>query len=201
MTPYRRHLAYLSYVLHHKWYVFVAGIRLGPPTPTPLMWLIWLWHLIIHDLDKFYPDEWFAYARTFYNPDGSKAKYAETYAFARAWMLHQHRNRHHWQWYLAVKRIDGECVPLPQTQVIVWDRGTADAVRDGAIYPAGLEIVIREAMSPLDRQEMLADWMGAGRAITGKWETPSWYQLNREKMILHPDTRLWLDNQLGVIAP
>jgi hypothetical protein len=41
---------------------------------------------------------------------------------------------------------------------------------------------------PLVR-EMAADWMGAGRAITGRWAVMEWYRANREKMILHPETR------------
>lgn len=38
-------------------------------------------------------------------------------------------------------------------------------------------------------REMLADWIGAGRAITGSWEVLDWYEKNREKMVLHPATR------------
>jgi len=38
-------------------------------------------------------------------------------------------------------------------------------------------------------REMVADWMGAGRAITGKWEVASWYRDNRDKIILAPETR------------
>lgn len=36
--------------------------------------------------------------------------------------------------------------------------------------------------------EMVADWMGAGRAITGKWEYKEWYNQNKHKMKLHPKT-------------
>lgn len=38
-------------------------------------------------------------------------------------------------------------------------------------------------------REMVADWMGAGRAITGKWEVGSWYSKNQEKIELHPSSR------------
>ena len=38
-------------------------------------------------------------------------------------------------------------------------------------------------------QEMVADWMGAGRAITGKWEVMEWYQKNKNTIILEPTTR------------
>ena len=41
---------------------------------------------------------------------------------------------------------------------------------------------------PLVR-EMVADWMGAGRAITGKWDVASWYEANADKILLHSATR------------
>jgi len=45
-------------------------------------------------------------------------------------------------------------------------------------------------------QEMVADWMGAGRAITGKWEVMEWYQKNKDTIILHPDTRIHVEAML-----
>jgi hypothetical protein len=47
---------------------------------------------------------------------------------------------------------------------------------------------VLEMPEPLVR-DMVADWMGAGRAITGRWEVHSWYAANREKIFLHPATR------------
>ena len=47
-------------------------------------------------------------------------------------------------------------------------------------------------------REMLADWQGAGRAITGRWDTAEWYKKNRELIQLHPATRRWIDHALGV---
>jgi len=38
-------------------------------------------------------------------------------------------------------------------------------------------------------REMVADWMGAGRAITGKWEVTEWYAKNRETIQLAPSTQ------------
>lgn len=38
-------------------------------------------------------------------------------------------------------------------------------------------------------REMVADWMGAGRAITGEWEVAQWYDGNRETILLGPATR------------
>lgn len=38
-------------------------------------------------------------------------------------------------------------------------------------------------------REMVADWMGAGRAIAGKWEVADWYAKNRETIQLAESTR------------
>lgn len=38
-------------------------------------------------------------------------------------------------------------------------------------------------------REMVADWMGAGRAITGRWEAREWYVKNREVIQLDSKTR------------
>lgn len=38
-------------------------------------------------------------------------------------------------------------------------------------------------------REMVADWCGAGRAITGKWEAYDWYAKHEAIMKLHSDTR------------
>jgi hypothetical protein len=38
-------------------------------------------------------------------------------------------------------------------------------------------------------REMVADWIGAGLAITGKYEAPEWYKKNKSNMLLHHHTR------------
>lgn len=38
-------------------------------------------------------------------------------------------------------------------------------------------------------REMVADWMGAGRAITGNWDIKEWFGNNYGKMLLHYKTR------------
>lgn len=48
------------------------------------------------------------------------------------------------------------------------------------------------------RKEMLADWIGAGKAITGFDNTPQWYEENKDKIKLHPTTRIWVEEQLGI---
>jgi hypothetical protein len=142
----KRHIAYGKYVLRHKWYVLVACRALG----------VSLWRAITHDWTKLLPSEWLAYATTFYEPDGSKKRYEETPAFARAWCLHQKRNDHHWQQWVTVRDSGGfESLPMSEAAV----------------------------------REMVADWVAAGMAITGCNDVRGWYEKNRTRMSLHPQTR------------
>lgn len=149
----RAHLAYLKYLLRHKWSVFLACRQLGVP----------LWRAIVHDWTKFLPSEWAPYVHTFYAPNGRKKQYVETTAFQEAWNHHQKRNKHHWQYWL-----------------LTWDRGDSVPIH----------------MPVTCMLEMVADWMGAGRAITGKIETPAWYAKNREAIKLHPLTRARVEEVL-----
>lgn len=148
----RRHINYLKYIIRHKWYVFLAARRLGCP----------IWLAIIHDWSKFRPSEWFPYARCFYKSNGEK-QYDETPEFNYAWLHHQKRNKHHWQYWL-----------------ITWDRGNTEA----------LEIPSQYVL------EMVADWAGAGRAITGRWEVLHWYHEQEQFIQLHPKTRLLVEFML-----
>ena len=54
-------------------------------------------------------------------------------------------------------------------------------------------------MSDGARREMLADWIGAGRAL-GKPDTAAWYAANRDRMVLGPETRRWIEHELAEMA-
>ena len=43
------------------------------------------------------------------------------------------------------------------------------------------------------RMEMICDWIVAGRA-QHKTDTVGWWEANRDKMTMHPETRAWFDN-------
>ena len=117
----RRHWAYFKYVVLHKYFVFVECRRLGVPT----------WIAILHDWDKFLPDEWIPYACTFYSPDGNR-QYEPTDEFWFSWNLHQKRNKHHWQFWL-LTRDTGETIALPiphvyfREMIADW-KGTGKAI-------------------------------------------------------------------------
>lgn len=148
----RAHWQYLKYVMRHKHFVAIAGLKLGV---NPL-------RLLVHDWHKFLPSEWGPYVRAFYAPDGSR-QYLESDDFKNAWRLHQHRGSHHWQFWL-VTMDRGETIPLEMP------------------YPCFME--------------MIADWYGAGRAISGKWGAPEWYEKNRERIMLAPNTRHYVESIL-----
>ena len=50
------------------------------------------------------------------------------------------------------------------------------------------------------KREMLADWIGAGIAINGKIDIKNWYSKNKEKIILHDNTRFWIENKINEIG-
>ncbi len=45
-------------------------------------------------------------------------------------------------------------------------------------------------------KEMIADWVGAGFAIYGKNDMQEWYNLNKNKMILHKNTELKINEYI-----
>jgi|SRR6185369_9173208 len=159
----KKHFQYLRYLVLHKWFVLVAGLKIGAP----------VWRLVTHDLSKFRPSEWLPYLNRFYGgpyPEFSGFSPAIKFdfdcwsaseegvaeAFDIAWLKHQHRNPHHWQhWILREDNGDIKEMMMPYSYVL----------------------------------EMVADWMGAGRVITGKWDVLTWYEKNSALIQLSPPTR------------
>ena len=68
-----------------------------------------------HDASKSKPDEYEAYDAYFY---GGNRSYAVVQAFQRAWLLHIHRNPHHWQhWVLIHDDEPMEALEMPPEYV------------------------------------------------------------------------------------
>ncbi len=123
ITSMLTHWKYLKYVLRHKWFVLVAGRRFRAP----------LWRLIIHDWSKFLPSEWGSYANYFYNKSAKDIEALEAISrfglgesapwgfyikdrFSNAWLLHQRRNKHYWQYWYLINDTDGEyALPMPES--------------------------------------------------------------------------------------
>lgn len=72
--------------------------------------------------------------------------------FARAWLHHIHYNDHHWNHWL---------------------------FSDGySPYGSGIELNGALPMPEVCVREMVADWMGAGKAYTGSWNMTGWLDKN-----------------------
>ncbi len=166
----RKYISYFSYLIRHKYYVFLAGIKVRAP----------IFRLIIHDWSKFLPSEWFPYMNYFYGKYPSiksneyklasrlgialeSKEYWEN-KFNYAWNLHQKRNKHHYQfWVLINDSGEIEYLEIPEKYI----------------------------------RELISDWAGAGKAITGRWEIKEWYYKNKDKILLHPNTRLRVEELIG----
>ena len=94
-------LKYLWIAIKHKWYVFLAGLRVDAH----------IWDLIIHDWHKFTWAELPHYGRQFYgdgnDPDG----------WAKCWLHHQNLGKHHREYWVmrsgAGTGRDGEMLEIP----------------------------------------------------------------------------------------
>jgi hypothetical protein len=115
------------------------------------------WRLVVHDWSKFMPSEWFPYVEKFYG-----------------------------DW-----RTRAEKLPEDDQMLAAFDRAWLHHIHLNAHHwqhwilreDDGATKVLQVPDAFL--REMVADWMGAGRAITGKWEAKSWYQRNKHKIQLH----------------
>lgn len=80
-------LRYFLYLLKHKWFVFLAGLKTGAP----------IWRLLIHDFSKFTPKEFGPYRRQFWTAGDKRRENPE---FDAAWKHHVTWNLHHWEHWL-----------------------------------------------------------------------------------------------------
>jgi len=144
-------IKYLILTLKHKYFVFVAGLKFNVP----------IWRLIKHDLSKFFPSELPYYGNQFFGRANNSQ------GFIKAWLKHQNRNDHHWEFYIP-RTGHNRCVPpYPDNEPILMP---TDAVK-----------------------EMIADWMGASRAYEGTWpniETWKWLKDNLNKIRVHSETKI-----------
>lgn len=72
----------------------------------------------LHDQSKYKPDEYEAYDTYFY---GDEKTTAIERAFNKAWLLHIHRNPHHWQYWVLINDDPSEgtiCLEMPFHYII-----------------------------------------------------------------------------------
>lgn len=161
-----KYLKYFKYVVRHKYYVFLECCKHGI-----------IWRGIMHDMSKFRPSEFIPYARYFYGDYPPCTKYTfyewRWYGFVprrlfredirryfnKAWLLHIHRNPHHWQFWL-LQEDDGPIKKL--------------------------------SIPTKYLKEMGCDWVGAGKAITGKNNIAEWYNANEHNIKINHSDKVWV---------
>ncbi|MHB8483528.1 MAG: DUF5662 family protein [Nitrospiria bacterium] len=95
-----RYLKYLKYLLRHKFWVAVYCFKEGL-----------FWQGLVHDNSKLLPSEFLPYVNYFYSSkqgikrgrdDTGYYKPTDTgdIEFDKAWLYHQNRNKHHWQFWV-----------------------------------------------------------------------------------------------------
>lgn len=129
------------------------------------------WLGIVHDLSKFLPSEFFPYADHFYGRRIGRQRDSTGY-------------------YKPVDTGD------PQFD-LAWH---LHAKRNRHHWQWWIQINDEDPTMVMEmpgryRKEMLADWIGAGKA-QGKSDARAWYEKNKSKMILGVATRAWIERQL-----
>lgn len=153
----RQYISHFKYTLAHKWYVFEECCKRGIPLQG-----------LLHDLSKFTPIEFAAYANNFFEEDGSRREgrpfeSSIRDAFAMAWNHHQSSNPHHPTYWAkpSIKKdgtVEIEYVRMPRKFVL----------------------------------EMVSDWIGAGKA-QGTADEYEWYVSHRDRIVMHPHTKREVD--------
>lgn len=184
----KAHFRYLSYVLRHKWFVLRAGLRVRAP----------LWRLLIHDWSKFTPAEWGPYVANFYGlaPGDEAFEWYQRMKHAAQGSLEGFSHADNEALKKAEQALEGFIVDSRQA---AYDRAwlhhqhvNAHHWQHWLLRMDDGPTVALEMPAPLVL-EMVADWMGAGRAITGRWDVREWYERNREIIVLHAETRRLVD--------
>jgi hypothetical protein len=122
--------------------------------------------LILHDMSKLTLNEYSHYQKQFFG------KKDDPEGFMCAWLHHQNVNEHHWEYWIP--------------------RSGHNLGND----PSNFKPI---PMSENALREMVADWFGASKAYNGKWPKPNeweWLKENRNKIVIHEQTRKLLDEIL-----
>lgn len=152
-------------LLRHKWFVFLECRRTGI-----------FWQGVTHDLSKFSRAEWMPYVRHFYCRPYPKLPDALRQCPAYSGPTKESVKADFDLAWLHHQKYNKHHW---QWWLLIQDKD------EDKVLP----------MPHRYRREMLADWIGAGKAY-GRDDTTTWYFAHREKMKLHPATRQWIEEQL-----
>jgi len=165
-TRLQMHAKYLVYLTRHKVYVYIECRALGVSCIRGLQ----------HDLSKYTPREWFPYVEILYNKKNGKLQYRDE---------------------KDTRPISFDCKTQDEFDMAFLFHQNANAHHwqywcfidsQGKISPKQMPTNIYK--------EMVADWVGAGRAQGKGLDVHDWYESNKHSIILHPKTRLCVERIL-----
>jgi hypothetical protein len=149
---------YATVSIKHKWHMFKAARTVGG---------VGLWRVLKHDVSKFSFSELPHYGQQFFGEPQF------TIEWEQAWLHHQNRNDHHWEYWIPRKRL----------------------------MPSGCRLMPEAIRMPsVCVREMVADWLAASKAHTGDWWMGPWLVQNFHKMHLHPQTQSEIRGILGKLG-
>jgi len=129
------------------------------------------WQAVIHDWSKFRPREWVPYVDYFYRRGGK-----DKYSAAGGAYSPGYDDAFDTAWLFHQHANPHH----HQHWVLLQDDGQVKALPMPERY----------------LREMIADWIGAGRALGHGDDVEGWYARNKDKMVLHPDSRARVEQLL-----
>ena len=174
--------SHFKYTMIHKWYVFVECCKRRI-----------IWRGIKHDMSKFLPSEFFAYANFFFHEDGTRrAKGIDSglysrqiAAFDKSWVHHANWNDHHWNYW----------AEDPHNSTL-----TPDAKEVFGVVTNERQAVI---MSIPAMKELIADMIGASKAQGNpdpEVGAGEFFYAHKDRIVLHPLSRLWIGSEFESLA-
>jgi len=133
------------------------------------------WRGLFHDMSKFLLSEFIPYAKYFYNEDGSLKQIRDNTGYYKP--TDTGDKNFDFAWHLHSKRNRHH-----------WQWWIQPDFKNNKV----LEMKYEDVM------EMICDWKGAGKAQ----KTPNvllWYKKNKNKMILHPNTRKLVEKYINKV--
>ena len=136
------------------------------------------WRGLLHDLSKFRPSEFIPYARYFYGKYPDYEAYEGTTVKRPRFFKEDIQRRFDRAWLKHIHRNPHHW----QYWILQEDDGPQKLI------PIPPKILI----------EMVCDWHGAGKAITGEDNIEDWYQQNKDKIMLNRINRKFVEKKIGL---
>ena len=131
------------------------------------------WQGLLHDLSKYGLEEFWSGVYYYQGNRSPHAAAREIHGFAKAWLHHKGRNKHHFEYWIDYTNkkeegLVGHKMPLRYVIEMVMDRIAASKVYKGSEYTD---------RSPLE-----------------------YYEREKDYILMHPDTRVLLEKLLSLLA-